>query len=152
MMMHSDAAGAMGAVFAALFVAHQVADHWVQTARQSTRKALPGRAGWAACTGHVATYTATAVVLLAPTLALLVAAQPARVVAGLAISAVTHWVIDRRRPLLWLATRLGRAALLSLGVTRPGRDDLVGPGTGLYTLDQSAHYLFLLVAALVMVA
>lgn len=150
-MMHNDPAGTFAALFAALFVAHQVADHWVQTSRQVSRKALPGPAGWAACTAHVATYTATAVLLLAP-VAGLVAVAPARCAAGLAVSAGTHWLIDRRRLLLWLARLVGRVDMLRLGAVREGRDDNACLGTGLYALDQSAHYLFLFAAALVMVA
>jgi hypothetical protein len=151
-MMHNDPAGGFAAVFAALFVAHQLADHWVQTDRQACRKALPGPPGRLACTLHVATYTATAVLTLAAVVLLLAPVDPLRAAVGLAVSAVTHWAIDRRRPLIWLAEHAGRGALLRLGAPRPGRDDNPSLGTGLYALDQSAHYLFLFVAALVMVA
>ena len=48
------------AVFAALFVAHQVADHWIQTQHQADTKGHPGHAGRIACIAHVASYTATA--------------------------------------------------------------------------------------------
>lgn len=152
-MMHNDPAGAMGAVFAALFVAHQVADHWVQTNTQACRKGTPGRLGGLACTAHVASYTVTALlVMVAVTGVLGVPVVVWRLVAGLAVSAATHWLIDRRWPLYWLAEHTGRRAFLQVGAPRAGRDDNPTLGTGLYALDQSAHYLFLLVAALVMVA
>jgi hypothetical protein len=45
--------------FAALFVAHQVADHWIQTQHQADTKGCPGWPGRIACAAHVASYTAT---------------------------------------------------------------------------------------------
>lgn len=52
------------AVFVALYAAHQVGDHWIQTQHQADCKGQPGWAGRWACLAHVATYTATAVVAL----------------------------------------------------------------------------------------
>jgi hypothetical protein len=49
----------VGTVFAALYAAHLVADHWVQTQRQAVTKGLPGWPGRIGCAAHVATYTAT---------------------------------------------------------------------------------------------
>jgi len=46
------------ASFAALFVGHQLADHWVQTDGQAAAKGQPGWRGRWACTRHVLTYTA----------------------------------------------------------------------------------------------
>lgn len=141
------------AVFAALWVAHQVADHWVQTDRQAAHKALPGWRGRLACTEHVATYTATALLALAPLVCLLGMTLPvAQVAAGLAVSAVTHWILDRRWLLVWLADRTGSKKFVRLGMPRPGRDDNPVLGTGANALDQSAHYLFLFVAALTIAA
>ena len=146
-------AAGFAAIFAALFGAHQVADHWVPTDAQAARKGMPGRAGRVACTAHVATYTATALVFLAPVLLLLdVHISVWRLAAGLAFSAVTHWVIDRRWPLVWLAERTGSRRFVRLGCPRPGHDDNPSLGTGAYALDQSAHYVALFVAALVAVA
>src|SRR5690242_21078110 len=45
--------------FAALYAAHQVGDHWVQTQDQADRKGRPGAEGRITCAAHVMTYTAT---------------------------------------------------------------------------------------------
>jgi len=124
--------------FAALIAAHQVADHWVQTQRQADRKGLPGWPGRIACAAHVATYTLTAVAALA-----LVAAvtgwrpDPGAVAVGLAVSAVSHYIADRRAPLRWLADRLGKSPAW------------LERGGGMYALDQSWHVGWLFVAALI---
>jgi Protein of unknown function (DUF3307) len=143
-------AGLFAAVFALLFVAHQVADHWVQTDHQALHKGDPGWPGRRACLAHVITYTLTSLAALAALpLALGAALSPARVVVGLAVSAVTHYVADRRRPLAALAALVGLRGFLAVGRPRAGRDDNPCIGTGTYALDQSFHYLFLLVAALI---
>lgn len=123
------------AVFVTLFVAHQVADHWIQTDRQACGKGAAGWPGRLACAAHVTTYTITAIVALA---ALVLATDahlsPARVALGLTVSAMTHYVADRRTPLKRVAD------LIKLGYWDRG---------GAYALDQSWHYLWLWVAALV---
>lgn len=138
------------AVFAALFVAHQVADHWVQTEHQAAGKGAPGWSGRRACAMHVATYTATALLAL---IALVVATglplSAGRVAIGLAVSAVTHYLADRRIPLKRLAALTGHARFYAVGVPRPSRDDNPSLGTGAYALDQSFHYAWLFVAALI---
>ena len=138
------------AVFGALFVAHQVADHWVQTAHPAARTGAPGWPGRRACAAHVATYTATAVVALAALAAAtgLPLSGP-RVAAGLAVSAVTHYVADRRTPLKRLAHLCRIDRFYALGACRDGRDDNPSLGTGAYALDQSFHYAWLFIAALV---
>lgn len=124
------------AVFVALFVAHQLADHWVQTDHQACTKGEPGWAGRIACAHHVFWYTATAVFVLSATAAVLdLELSPLRVWLGLAISAVTHYIADRRTPLRRLAESTGKAGYWARG--------------GGYQLDQSFHYLWLWVAALV---
>ncbi|MEU1245942.1 DUF3307 domain-containing protein [Micromonospora arida] len=144
---------AFAAVFVALFVAHQVADHWIQTQHQADCKGRPGWPGRIACAAHVATYTLTALVTLAAlALSTELDASPGKVAAGLAISAVTHYIADRRTPLKRLAELTGSAKFYALGCPRPGRDDNPSLGTGSYALDQSFHYLFLFVAALVIAA
>lgn len=141
------------AVFVALFVAHQVADHWIQTQHQADGKGRPGWPGRIACAAHVATYTLTALVALAAlALSTDLDASPGKVAAGLAISAITHYIADRRTPLKRLAELTGSAKFYALGCPRPGRDDNPSLGTGSYALDQSFHYLFLFVAALVIAA
>jgi hypothetical protein len=44
-------------VFAALYAAHEVGDHWIQTGTQAAAKGLPGRAGRLACARPVAMLT-----------------------------------------------------------------------------------------------
>jgi hypothetical protein len=124
------------AVFVALFVAHQLADHWVQTDHQACTKGEPGWSGRIACAHHVFWYTVTAVFALSTTAAVLdLELSPPRVLLGLAVSAVTHYIADRRFPLKWLAERTGKAGYWDRG--------------GGYQLDQSYHYGWLWVAALV---
>jgi hypothetical protein len=129
--------GAVAAVFVALYAAHQVADHWIQTQHQADHKADPGWRGHFVCAAHVATYTVTAGVALG---ALCVVTglhlDFGRTVAGLTVSAVTHHFADRRAPLRRMAAALGKS---SAWVERGG---------GLYALDQSWHIGWLFVAAL----
>jgi hypothetical protein len=143
-------AATFAAVFVALFVAHQLADHWVQTQHQADCKGKPGWAGRLACAAHVSTYSATALLaVLALPMFLGLALDPGRVAVGLAVSAVTHYIADRRTPLRKLAELLGSGPFYALGAPRAGRDDNPSIGTGSYALDQSFHYLFLFVAALI---
>jgi hypothetical protein len=132
------APGAVAAVFAALYAAHQVADHWVQTQHQADAKDGAGWPGRLACAAHVATYTATALAaLLAVAWRTGLALSPATVAVGLAVSAGTHYLADRRRPLRWMADRLGKDA------------GWLERGGGMYALDQSWHVGWLFVAALI---
>jgi len=151
-----------GAVLAALLAAHPVGDYWVQTSWQAAHKGdrlhvrpwldtgrlvgwgkwarINGR-GWAACLSHVATYTATAAAaigLLIWQLDLPVAGGS--LLAGLAVTAASHALVDRRRPLEILA-----------GWVRKDHDFLYQRG-GLAQLDQAWHLAFALVTALVVVS
>jgi hypothetical protein len=138
------------AVFAALYVGHQVGDHWVQTSCQAATKGSPGRAGRAACARHVGSLTATKVVFLIPVLLLTgVAVHPAAVLVGLGVDAVSHYWADRRTTLAALASLVGKGGFHRLGAPRPGHDDNPSLGTGAYALDQSWHVAWLLVAALI---
>lgn len=143
-------AAVFAAVFVALYVAHSVGDHWVQTSCQSAHKGRPGWVGRLAGARHVATLTATKLVLLLPVLWLLnLSVTVPGLVLGLGIDAVTHWWADRRSTLARLADRLGLGGFYRLGAPRPGHDDNPHIGTGAYALDQSFHHLWLLVAALI---
>jgi len=149
------------ACFVAMFAAHMVADHWIQSDRSATRKGLTkdqaiaaglGRyAGPVACVRHVASYTAVAALALA-----LLAWRTgldldlARVASGLALSALSHYWADRRFTLRRLARLLGRERFYLLGAPRAGHDDNPSLGTGSYVLDQSFHIAALFIAALVM--
>ncbi len=121
---------------------------------------------------HVFSYTATQSVMLGAAGTVLGLPWPGLgpVTAGLAISAVTHYLADRREHglMFWLARRLpGKAAFLKLGVPRQGvmvtawqsgqrRDDLPDNpslGTGAWALNQSWHLFWgVFVAALVIAA
>jgi uncharacterized MAPEG superfamily protein len=147
-------AATFAAVFAVLLVAHQVGDSWIQTHHQAVTKGQPGWVGRFACAAHVASYTVTAfAAIVVLDLCTGLRQDEWRVGAGLAVSAVTHYVADRRTPLLRLAELMqpvaGKADFYRLGAPRPGRDDNPTLGTGAYVLDQSFHHLWLFVAALI---
>jgi hypothetical protein len=143
-------AATFAAVFVALYVAHSVGDHWVQTSHQSAHKGRPGWIGRLADARHVATLTATKAAVLLPVAWLLdLHLSALGIVAGLGIDAVTHWWADRRTTLAWLAEVTGKGEFYRLGAPRAGHDDNPHIGTGAYALDQSFHHLWLLVAALV---
>lgn len=159
-MMHSPTSGpivAAAAVFAAAYVAlhvsHSVADYWVQTDHQAAHKGLPGWAGRLACARHVASYLATQAVALAGVVVVLdLPVDVGSAAAGLAVSGVTHYIADRRAPLLRLAQALGMSGFVRLGVPRPGHDDAPCLGSGPAALDQSWHHLWIGVAALLIAA
>lgn len=143
-------AATFAAVFIALYVAHSVGDHWVQTSQQSAHKGRPGWVGRLADARHVATLTLTKLAVLIPAAALLdLRLSVPGVVVGLVVDAVTHWWADRRTTLAWLAKVTGKGEFYRLGAPRAGRDDNPHIGTGAYALDQSFHHLWLLVAALI---
>ncbi|MFF0084616.1 transcriptional regulator [Streptomyces canus] len=143
-------AATFAAVFIALYVAHGVGDHWVQTSHQSAHKGRPGWIGRLADARHVATLTLTKLAVLIPAAVLLgLHLSVPGVAVGLAVDAVTHWWADRRTTLARLAEVLGLGGFYRLGAPRAGRDDNPHIGTGAYALDQSFHHLWLLVAALI---
>ncbi|GAA2517958.1 DUF3307 domain-containing protein [Pilimelia columellifera] len=149
---HTELA-AIGGVFAALFAAHQVGDYWVQTDHQAVTKARPGWVGRLACATHVTTYTLTACVALV----FLAAATGWRpdvdsAVTGLLISAVSHYVADRRAVVAWLVEHANLARFYVLGAPRPDRDDNPTLGTGAHALDQSWHIGWLFLSALFIAA
>lgn len=127
--------------FAALYAAHMVADHWIQTQHQADAK---GEAGWYGrwnCVKHVSTYTLTqAVAFLAATWWLDLPVRPGWLVAGLLVSAVTHYFADRRQPLRKLAERIGSGTFYRLADCGLN---------GAYLLDQSWHIGWIFAAALV---
>jgi hypothetical protein len=135
-MTHADP-GTLAAVFAALYAAHQVADHWVQTQHQADHKGDPGWRGRLACVAHVATYTVTQCLTLAAVGAVTGAAgHPVTATLGIAVSAVTHYIADRRTPLRRMADALRKSPAW------------LERGGGLYALDQAWHVGWLFVAAL----
>ncbi|MGW7684873.1 DUF3307 domain-containing protein [Kribbella sp. NPDC054772] len=147
------------AYLAALLTAHTVGDHWIQTHSQATCKGKPGWVGRLACLRHVATYTATTALLgLVVWQVLDLNLTWLGFAAGQLLSAVTHYLADRRIHLERFARWLGKGDFLRLGVPRSGvdrngnaHDDNPSLGTAGYALDQSFHQLCLFVAALLTV-
>ncbi|GHH56170.1 hypothetical protein [Streptomyces candidus] len=120
------------AAYALLRIAADVADHWVQSDHQAQHKAKPGAEGHKALAGHVASYTATqAAALLLGNRVLGLGLRPRSMAAALALSGVTHYLIDRRWPVRKTAEATGKGAFYELG----------GPLGGAYLLDQATHHL-----------
>ncbi|MFI6887983.1 DUF3307 domain-containing protein [Streptosporangium canum] len=141
------------AVFVALFAAHSVGDHWVQTHHQACAKGASTAAGRLACLWHVATLTATkTAALTALALVTGLTLHPIALLAGLAVDALSHYWADRRVTLARLAEALGKGDFYRLGAPRPGTADAPHLGTGAYALDQSWHIGFLFIAALIIAA
>jgi hypothetical protein len=169
--MSNALAGATALWGLALYAGHHVGDYWVQTDHQAQHKGNEGHEGIRACVAHVATYTLTQAVCLG----MAAAATGARwnlwaFLAGLTVSAVTHYLADRREfGIMFRLARMlpGKARFLTLGVPRKGArwmedpehasepahysyDDNPSLGTGAWALDQSWHLFWgVFVAALV---
>lgn len=154
-------AAVFGAVLAALWAAHDVGDHVVQTDHQAAHKAKD----WGAMASHVGGYHAVQVAVLAALRTVGVRPPWWRLAAGVALSAATHALLDRRWPVVAVLRRTGCSGFASSNVVRiqPG---IVRPGAihgeqfahipeaplplhGPYLADQALHHACLLVAALV---
>ena len=130
------------AVFAALYAAHTVGDHWVQAHRDASAKGNPGWEGRIACARHVLSLALTKVAALA----LLVFATRLTLhlpplLVGLVVDAASHYWADRRTTLQGLADRLGKGDFYRLGAGHLG--------SGAYALDQSWHVGWLFITALI---
>ncbi len=139
-----SAASRFAAVSAALTAAHHVGDFMVQTDDQAACKpAASDRAvacseaeSWAALAAHVASYHAAQAAALAATNRVLgLGLSPRRVAAGVAVSAVTHAVIDRRWLVRAWMDRTGSQAFRQHG--------------GAMHVDQAAHHACLWASALI---
>jgi hypothetical protein len=149
-MMMTNRAVTFSVVLPVLVVAHDVADHWVQTEYQARTKGLPGWEGRRACAAHVATYTASTAATVGALKGVLGLPITFRgFLAGQLVSAVTHYWADRRFTLAWLCEVSGKGGFYRLGAPREGHDDNPTLGTGAYALDQSWHRFWLLIAALI---
>ncbi|MGP3914281.1 transcriptional regulator [Nonomuraea sp. 10N515B] len=148
------AVAAFAAVFAALYAAHTVGDHWYgQTHRQAVGKGARTAEGRRHCLGHVLLLALHKAGALAAVCAVTGLRLPLLwVAAGLLVDAVSHYWADRRYTLAWLAERTGKGDFYQLGQPRPGRDDAPHLGTGAYAMDQSWHVAWLFVAALIIAA
>lgn len=144
--------------FAALYAAHMVGDHFVQTHKQACGKGAHSaedesvtRMGRMLCLQHVASLTGTkAVFILGMELMTGTRLSALWVVLGLVIDAASHYWADRRFTLAKLCEKIGKGDFYRLGTPRDGRDDNPSLGTGAYALDQSWHIGWLFVAALIM--
>jgi hypothetical protein len=136
------------AVHAALTASHTIADHLVQTDAQAVAKGRPGHRGREACAAHVASYAATqAAALYAANRLLGLQLRPGPAVAALALSAITHYAIDRSAGhwaedepstrLVRIVHRLGKRGWLLRDPQAP------------YRCDQSLHHGVLAVAAVI---
>ncbi|MFF2184578.1 hypothetical protein [Streptomyces sp. NPDC058155] len=119
------------ALYALIRAASDLGDHWVQSDTQARTKGQPDNEGRRACALHVATYTATQAVTVAAGSRLLgIRITPGRAVAAIGLSAVTHYIADRRIPVKRLAEAVGVGNFYQLG----------GPLGGAYLLDQALHH------------
>ncbi len=164
--MDTDAIATAGLVFATLHAAHQVADHWVQSDHQARHKGDAGLMGHWACFNHVFSYFTTQVVFLAVVQVIfhvnVVTPWSLLILIG---NGATHYFVDRRKPLVWLAGKVPGNTLHLLGVPRQhlvevrydhagnvmtGTAPIDSPclGTGAYALDQSWHVGWLWVTTL----
>lgn len=149
--------GRFAAILGALWAAHDLADHVVQTDHQAATKAHD----WRGMAGHVGSYTATQAVALGALRAAGVRLRPRSALAGLAVSAASHAFLDRRWPVVALLERTGSARFAHPVVrteadvrevlgARPqadGRGPL--PLHGPYLADQALHHVCVALAAAV---
>lgn len=141
--------------FAALYAGHYLGDQWAQTAAQACKKSLdrPGartaEAHWH-CFKHVFTYTLGGLALfLLAAVWLGLPVRPGWLAAGLAVNAISHYIVDLRTPLFWLAKKVGRMGYIEhCQVVRPTGAEKVGPGTGSFHLDQAWHFIWIFFSAL----
>lgn len=148
-------AAVFAANFAALYVAHQWADHAIQRGQDALTKQNPGPEGAKACARHVGSYTATTAAVTALVnhgLGIRVSWRAWAV--GQALSAGTHYFADRGMgegaPFRAVVRAIGNEGLVDhCGVVRADGLKDTGPGTGRYALDQAWHTLWLGVAAYV---
>ena len=129
-------AAAFGATLAALWAAHDLADHIVQTDHQAAHKAT----SCPAMAGHVGSYTAVQVAALAVLRPMGVRPSWRRMAAGVAVSGGTHAFLDRRWPVAAILRHTGS----------PRFAELATPINGPYLADQSLHHACLFVTALIL--
>lgn len=126
------------ATFAAAYIAHPVADYWIQTDNQAAKKGDRGREGAAHCARHVATYTATSALCVAAANSVTGMRLPLRShIALQVVSATTHYFFDRR----WTANKIYNAIEPITGTSK-----FLANG-GAAHLDQAWHIFWLGVGA-----
>ncbi|MEU6621916.1 hypothetical protein ABZ926_14225 [Streptomyces litmocidini] len=170
----ADRLALFGTLLSVFDAVHPLCDHWVQSSEDARLKGLHGDhfvyadgtplpdgadpadsdipvfkasvLGRAAACRHVRSYTAVQLgTALAVTRALGHRVPLGALLAGAAVNAATHLVIDRREPLLKLADRVGKRGYIDHCTATRVNDkgevttELSGPGTALMELDQAAH-------------
>ncbi|MET8609734.1 hypothetical protein [Streptomyces misionensis] len=91
-----SAAARAAAAYAAFTAAHEIGDYLVQRDTDAADKGKPGREGRAACARHCLSYTATqGLALYAANKLFAMRLRPSRAIAGLALSGLTHYAVDR---------------------------------------------------------
>ncbi|WP_063782372.1 hypothetical protein [Streptomyces vietnamensis] len=166
----ADRLALFGTLLSVFDAVHPLCDHWVQPSDDARLKGLHGdhyvyadgtplpdgadpadsdvpvyRAsvlGRAAVCRHVRSYTTVQLATALTITRVLGHRVPLRaLLAGAAVNAATHLLIDRREPLLKLADRFGKRGYIDhCTATRVGQDgkvttELFGPGTALMELD-----------------
>ena len=153
-------AAVFAAAFIALYIAHSVGDHWVQSSCQAATKGLPGWTGRLACGRHVLGLTVTKAVVLAPVVLVLGLPVTALGLAlGLGADAISHYWADRRTTLARLARTCGKAEFYSLVTPSHSAHPVTAEGayaptlgTGVYALNYFWHVLWLGIASLLITA
>jgi hypothetical protein len=145
---------AFAALFAVLYVAHEIGDHWLQTHRQALTK---GGEGWPARLAdlrHVAVLTATKLALVFLAHAAIGLPVTGYLAPALALDAASHYWADRRTTLVAICRAMdrvlpswGKVEFSRLGAPRPDHDDSPALSTGLYAMDQSWHIFWCFIAA-----
>ncbi|MFD5906602.1 DUF3307 domain-containing protein [Streptomyces microflavus] len=127
-------------LFVLLYLGHLLADYPLQTDHQATHKADRCAAGWAANLAHAATHVTTCAAALALGAVVLddVTVSPPVAAAALVWIGASHAFIDRRWPVAWWMNRTGQASWAKHG--------------GAAHVDQTAHILALVLAALALAA
>lgn len=128
----------LGTLFALLYTAHLLADYVLQTDHQAGHKADRTWAGWRANLTHATTHvlTCTTALLIGTARLGTLHLHPASTALALAWIGLTHAAIDRRRGIAWWMNHTGQQEFYKHG--------------GAAHVDQAAHVLALLTAALIL--
>lgn len=140
-----------GALQATWSDVHPACDQILQAGSDAQGKGQPGWLGAGHCARHVATYTGgQALAAEVVTRALGYRLPTGAFLAGMCVTAVTHYAIDRRVRFIAALRRGGKGGYLDHATVqrRDGVVDQAGPGTALMELDQAAHRLIGVAASL----